>query len=470
MASLFLLCLGFLVLLGGHGVWTDSGMEEEELFGLLQVMGSLLEDPTWAEQHSSPCAETPWPGIECEVSEGSSVFHVTKIHISPEIVDPPCKSTAKLSEWVGSLRFLKTLSLIKCFSVSPFRLTDGVVEAISGVEVLALESNPSLGGGIPAAISALKNLRILCLSQNNLTGVIPPEIGKLSNLEQLDLSHNALEGRIPERIGGWRNLGILDLSWNVLESSIPPRIGELESLEKIDLSSNNLQGEIPASLGELKRLTLLDLSRNSLSGRIPETLQNLNQLQYLILEQNPLNTTVPSFLGSLPLLRVASFSGCQLSGEIPASTLSGLTNLTALSLDDNCLSGELPPEIWRLENLNTLNLSRNHLTGEVSPPPEFMVRLGERLDVRENRGLCTGEESVSKLLQIPSCSSKPVFTTNATREGGDDRSRRIDDDDDNLKPKFYTGGTSKDPPAKFYPPLLLLRYLCSVNVFLLLLT
>ncbi|KAK4440179.1 hypothetical protein Salat_0352800 [Sesamum alatum] len=444
-----LVLVGFLVFLAANGVMMSSAdtggggvdMEEEELFGLFEVMGSLLEDPNWAQMHPQPCTETPWPGVECELLEETSIFHVTKIHVGPDVITPPCKTSAKISESLLKLPYLKTLSLINCFTESSL-VSLSIVGALSFLEHLALESNPTLSGEIPSSISNLANLKTLCLSQNNLSGEIPKEIGGLANLQHLDLSHNNLTGSIPEEIGRLEKLAILDISWNSLQQVLPTSTGGLQFLEKIDLSYNRLQGRLPQELGKLKRLVLLDLSHNSLTGSIPENLSGLQQLQYLIMDSNPLNASFPSFIGSLIKLRVLSFSGCGLTGPISA-TFSNLTNLTALFLDNNSLNGTVPPELGTLPSVNALNFSRNQLSGELLFPQDFIHRLGQRLDIRENNGLCSSNEeaqdkntSTSRFLENPSCSIAmfPAAKSNKT----------VAEKTPDMKPKLYSGNKSSN--------------------------
>ncbi|KAL6567292.1 hypothetical protein OROGR_000960 [Orobanche gracilis] len=417
---------------GGEGRMY-GGMEEEELFGLFEVMGSLLDDPTWAQMHQLPCTETPWPGVECELllEQRSNTFHVTKIHIGPDILTTPCKASAKISPSLLKLPYLKTLSLISCFTTekSPLFLPQSLFRTSSFplLEHISLASNPGLTGEIPSTISNLRNLKILSLSQNNLTGQIPKQIGELINLQQLDLSRNNLTGPIPGEIGKLKNLDILDLGCNHLQGNVPGSIGGLEFLEKIDLGFNGLEGDVPRQLGKLKRLVLLDLGHNSLTGQIPDDFAGLQQLQYLIMDGNPLNASFPSFIGwSLFKISVLSFSGCGLTGPI-LTKFSNLSELTGLSLDNNRLYGTVPGELGMLPRLDMLNLSRNQLTGELLFPRDFISRIGERLDIRENNGLCTsygrdGETSNDTswgLLGNPVCSNA-VFPAVANRRSPDE--------------------------------------------------
>eukprot|EP00257_Ricinus_communis_P025783 XP_025013197.1 probable LRR receptor-like serine/threonine-protein kinase At4g36180 [Ricinus communis] len=385
---------------------TNMAMEEEELLGLYDLMGALLDDFDWAQAHPQPCTDTPWPGVQCEIADGA-IFHVTKIHIGPDIVNPPCKTSAQLSSSLHKLPYLKFLSIFNCFVTSPVILSHVAFGTLSSLEHLALDSNPTLTGKIPSSLGQVTSLRVLSLSQNNLQGNVPGELGGLVNLQQLDLSYNNLSGEIPEKIAGLKSLTILDLSWNNLEGQVPCSLGQLQLLQKVDLSSNKLLGRIPPDLGMLKRLVLLDLSHNFMNGPMPVTLSGLKQLQYLIVDYNPINSGIPLFVGSLERLTSISLSGCGLTGLIPNS-LSSLKNLTALSLDNNSLIGTVPSNFGSLPNLDLLNVSNNQLSGELLLPEEFINRLGKRLDIRGNNGLCTSKETykkknVSANPETPSC-------------------------------------------------------------------
>ncbi|OMO65727.1 hypothetical protein COLO4_31043 [Corchorus olitorius] len=416
-------------------------MEEGELLGLFDVMGSLLEEPGWAEVHPEPCTDTPWPGIECEIGQDPLIFHVTAIHVGPDVANPPCKSSAKISDSLLKLPYLKTLSIFNCFVTSPITLSPALFGSLSSLEHLSLQSNPSLSGEIPQSLSKISRLRVLSLSQNSLHGNIPREFGLLVNLEQLDLSYNNLSGEIPEEIGGLKSLTILDLSSNGLEGYVPSSLGQLQLLQKVDFCSNRLHGSIPSEMGKLNRLVLLDLSHNFINGPIPETLSGLEQLQYLILDYNPINSLIPSFVGSLKSLTSISVSGCGLVGPIPNS-LSSLKNLTALSLDNNSLTGTIPPNLGSLPNLDQLNLSNNNLSGELLLSEEFIKKLGKRLDVRGNSRLCTSyqlsRKNISTYLQTPACLQRQGIVENRTCSEGEPDN----DDFKGRKPSWYQGQMS----------------------------
>ena len=463
MASRCFLLVGLLVLAPMVIIASDGGeteaetaalMEGEELLGLFEVMGSLLEDPSWPEMHPQPCSDTPWPGIQCEISqEDPPIFHVTKIHVGPDVLIPPCKANASLTaKSLLKLPYLRTLSIFECFLTSSVILSPELFGGFSSLEHIALESNPSLQGEIPPSLGEVPNLRVLCLTQNNLQGEIQKELGGLGSLEQLDLSYNNLSGEIPAEIGGLKSLTILDLSWNGLEGRLPSTLGNLHLLQKFDLGSNRIAGRLPQDLGKLKRLVLLDLSNNFLTGPMPETLSGMEHLEYLMIQHNPLNTGIPLFLGTLRKLTVLSFSGCGLTGPIP-NYFPSLRNLTALSLDKNSLNGIVPTNLGTLPRLDQLNLSQNHLSGELLFSEEFIYRLGKRLDVRENGGLCTSNRLYKKNISV--YLATPVCLHSEESRNNESWSEPESDDSKRTKPSWEQGAMSSNTKGANHQDLLL---------------
>lgn len=442
-------------------VSNEMAMQEDELLGLFQVMSALLQDSHWVHEHPLPCTDTPWPGVKCEVSDDdddTQLFHVTEIHINPDIVSPPCKASAFLSPSLLKLPYLKTLSIFNCFVSTPITLPSALFGSLSSLEHLALQSNPSLSGDIPPSLGQVPRLRVLSLSQNNLKGHIPSQIGGLVCLEQLDLSYNNLSGQIPMEIGNLKSLTILDLSGNEIEGNLPYSIGLLQDLQKIDLNSNRLTGEVPSVLGNLKRLVLLDLSHNFLSGPIPEALSSLVVLEYFVFDGNPLKTRIPLFIGSLKKLKSVSFSGCDLIGPIP-NCFATLKNLTALSLDNNSLSGPFPTSLGSLLNLDQLNLSYNNLSGVIELPDDFIEKLGERLDIRGNSELCTRHQlNKENYMEIPAClSSKSRNGTSLANEPPLDPAE--------MKPSQYNSGSSSRLSSSWLDLELMLFTLIANFVF-----
>ena len=84
----------------------------------------------------------------------------------------------------------------------------------------------------------------------------------------------------------------------------------------------------------------------------------------LRLDDNRLSGSIPPELGNLADLQVLDLGNNQLSGSIPKE-LGNLADLQMLRLYNNRLSGEIPPELGNLVNLHTLYLNLNRFTGEI---------------------------------------------------------------------------------------------------------
>ncbi|MYD36029.1 MAG: PQQ-binding-like beta-propeller repeat protein [Dehalococcoidia bacterium] len=341
-------------------------------------------------------------------------------------------------------------------------------------------SRNQLTGEIPSELGNISYLWRLELQDNRLVGQIPPELGNLEHLEQLELSGNRFGGCLPVELlsvadgdiysldlplctgferdvlvalyhatGGpdwientnwlgdvplaeWHGVTtdangrvtMLDLAENGLNGTLPGELGELQKLNSLILPHNRLSGAIPLGLGQLEYLDRVELSQNVWNGCIADDLLDVPRgdlrsielprcadvdkavltafyhatggpnwtsstnwttdaplndwegvsahaggyVTTLSLPNNRLSGELPPELGNLTNLEALYLNGNQLIGEIPPE-LSNLTSLRWIRLNQNQLSGEIPPELGNLTNLEQLNLSNNRLGGEV--PPEL---------------------------------------------------------------------------------------------------
>ncbi|KAI3709247.1 hypothetical protein L2E82_39007 [Cichorium intybus] len=286
--------------------------------------------------------------------------------------------------------------------------------------VLELDlSGASLHGKISPAISKLSRLTVLDLSRNFFEGGIPGEIGYLSEIQQLSLSSNLLRGRIPMELGFLSKIQYLDLGSNMLTGDIPKSLfcNGTSVLEYVDLSnnsisgpiplteeceinelryllvwSNKLTGRIPRAIANSSKLKWLDLEVNGFEGELPfEIVKNLSNLQFVYLSYNRFSGPLEPFFSALSnssYLQELELAGNRLIGKIPNAIGNLPKSLVQLHLDDNQISGEIPPDISNLLNLTLLNLSRNFLTGKIPHELCLMEKL-ERLYLSDN--LLSGE-------------------------------------------------------------------------------
>ncbi|MFZ5517870.1 MAG: leucine-rich repeat domain-containing protein [Candidatus Zhuqueibacterota bacterium] len=99
-----------------------------------------------------------------------------------------------------------------------------------------------------------------------------------------------------------------------------------------------------------------------------------NRVVAITLDQNNLTGHLPPALGYLTQLDYFSVYGNQLTGAIPRE-LGNLTKLISLRLEMNQLTGEIPSEIGNLVNLQEFSLYDNQLTGLIPPEIFNLTRL-----------------------------------------------------------------------------------------------
>ncbi|KAL6842758.1 hypothetical protein ACP4OV_027602 [Aristida adscensionis] len=358
-----------------------------------------------------------WHGIEC-VPDRGDVYHVVSLAfgaLSDDTAFPACDAArALLSPAVLALPHLRSLFFYRCFTANPQPIPAFLGRLGPAFRSLVLRQNGHVGA-IPAELGNLSALRVLDLHGNHLSAAIPAAVQSLSHLQLLDLSYNRLAGQVPHF--KLQRLSILDLSHNALQGRVPASLGQCRSLLKIDLSQNRLAGTIPDALGGLSDLMLLDLSHNALSGPIPASLSRLSSLRSLILSDNRMqSSTVPGdFFSGLRALTTLVLSGMGLAGSIPES-IGELSELRVLRLDKNQFTGVIPASFRRLQRASELRVDGNRLVGPIPFGKEMMWRLGKKLRVGGNEGLCydvkqEGLEGVVALAGIKDCDSVRSRTT-----------------------------------------------------------
>ncbi len=105
-------------------------------------------------------------------------------------------------------------------------------------------------------------------------------------------------------------------------------------------------------------------------------MSELSNLVALWLYGNELTGTIPPGLGNLNNTVLLDFSNNQLTGAIP-SELANLTSLEELSLGGNQLNGQIPTWLGDLEYLEELYLHDNQLIGIIPPELGNLTKLEE---------------------------------------------------------------------------------------------
>ncbi|XP_077239814.1 uncharacterized protein LOC143880726 [Tasmannia lanceolata] len=114
------------------------------------------------------------------------------------------------------------------------------------------------------------------------------------------------------------------------------------------------------------RVTVLDLGQQKLLGSVSPSISNLTFLRRIHLEDNSFSGQIFQEIGRLFRLRFLNMNDNSLGGEIPAN-LSRCMHLQAISLGNNNLTGKIPVELGTLKNLKLLILGSNFLIGSIPP-------------------------------------------------------------------------------------------------------
>ena len=125
------------------------------------------------------------------------------------------------------------------------------------------------------------------------------------------------------------------------------------------------------------------LSKRPLGEWYGVTATDRGRVTELSLVDNNLRGEIPPELGGLSGLKTLALANSGLTGTIP-SELGSLSNLETLILINNLLMGSIPSELGSLANLETLALNNNRLTGTVPPELGSLSNL-EALALNNNR-------------------------------------------------------------------------------------
>ncbi|KAM3239216.1 hypothetical protein P3L10_014250 [Capsicum annuum] len=286
--------------------------------------------------------------------------------------------TGEIPKEISNLIELERLSLSFNSFSGPL---DMKIFNISGLRVIAL-SNNNLSGSLPqnmdtllsflTSLSNCRNLTYLDISLNLLNDMLPASTGNLStSLRTFFAISCKIQGRIPDEVGNLSSLLDLRLSGNNLVGSIPTTIGSLPNclwnittLREIHLGSNKLSSNIPPRLGNLHDLVVLDLSSNNMVGSLPSEIGNLKAVTKMDLSMNQFSNRIPREIGGLQNLAHPSLRHNKLQGAIPDS-MSNMIGLEFLDLSNNNISGTIPMLLEKLQYLKYFNVSVNKFHGEI---------------------------------------------------------------------------------------------------------
>ncbi|KAF8376776.1 hypothetical protein HHK36_031556 [Tetracentron sinense] len=252
--------------------------------------------------------------------------------------------------------------------------------ALPKLKLLSL-SNCNLSGPLDSSLQNITLLSEIYLNQNNISAEIPEFFANFSYLTSLLLRSCGLNGIFPGKIFQLPMLQTLDLSRNPLLHGFLPEFPPNRSLQTLVLSDTNFAGKLPDSVGNLKLLSKLELARCGFNGSIPSSMANLTQLVYLDFTLNNFSGPIPSLRLSENLSQIILAHNC-LVGPIPSTHWDSLVNL---DLRNNSLTEHIPSSLFALPSLQKLLLANNQLTGGFGEFFNASSSLLDTLDLSSNK-------------------------------------------------------------------------------------
>jgi Leucine-rich repeat (LRR) protein len=254
--------------------------------------------------------------------------------------------------------------------------------SLQNLRVLSL-SNCNLSGPIDSTLLKLQSLSIIRLDNNNLSIQVPEFFANFSNLTSLRLSSSGLIGTFPVNIFQVPTLEILDLSNNVLLNGALPDFPQNGSLRILVLSNTNFSGTLSETMGNLTKLSKIDLSNCNFSGSMPHSMAKLTQLLYLDMSSNNFTGPIPSFSTAKNLTQI-NLSHNDLIGHITSTRWEELRYLVSLDLRYNSLNESIPASLFSLPSLQKLQLSNNQFSGQLNQSSNISSYLLDTLDLSSN--------------------------------------------------------------------------------------
>lgn len=165
-------------------------------------------------------------------------------------------------------------------------------------------------------------------------------------------------------LSSWQNGGDHDVcKWQGIKECLNGRV------TKLVLEYLNLTGTLDEKIiNQLDQLRVLSFKGNSISGQIPN-LHGLVNLKSLYLNNNNFSGKFPDSLSRLHRLKIIVLANNQISGPIPESLLN-LKRLYMLYLQDNKFTGSIPP--FNQTTLRFFNVSNNDLSGQIPVTPALV--------------------------------------------------------------------------------------------------
>lgn len=226
-------------------------------------------------------------------------------------------------------------------------------QALTRLQILSVANN-NLRGRLDHLVNATAQTAMtnVDVSHNRFTGPIPIALFSLQSLDSFAASENCMTGTISAQICDAKNLTSLVLDG--LSTAKHCRVNIFPNLPYFDSFTleHTLSGTIPVCIFEITGIHTIHLNGNGLTGSLPSDLSFSSPLKDIALSHNMLEGTIPIGLQTRTMreldLSYNRFDGT-LDDDFPAVPEGG-----ALFLNENRLSGQIPPALKTAVNISIL--------------------------------------------------------------------------------------------------------------------
>ena len=278
-------------------------------------------------------------------------------------------------------------------------IAENTLKSLSSLKTLNLKNN-RLSALLNDTLKYNTNLKLIDLSNNNLSKMASITFKGLNKLRTLHLSNNSI-AHLDAQSFKWLNATQkLYLGYNKLSDITPAAFSGLAQLNELSLQHNRISTIHEGGFEDLSNLRYLDVSSNNLKNIDQDAFKDLNNLYNLDLSHNQL-TLLGIWTKHLRGLSNLFVSWNRLS-EIQEGSLTSLTHLELLELNDNNIS-EWPRKLFASNTkLRTLTLKNNNIKRITSGQFEGLNKLyylylqGNGMEFTEN-GSFVGIQNLFRL-------------------------------------------------------------------------
>ncbi|XP_052809707.1 toll-like receptor Tollo isoform X2 [Mya arenaria] len=255
----------------------------------------------------------------------------------------------------GDLMNLKTLDISNNYFLN---LNEFIIhgKAFSSVEIFQAKDNSIKLEPNFNVMTNFRKLRVLSLSNNNITEVPDSFLHSCKEIQEVDMSSNNISQIPTDLFINSQKLLMLTLRDNELSDGIWKSLTHQNGLLHLDLTNNHLTAINQTTLRNLPEVIHLLLGGNSIETIPEHVFQNNQRLQALDLARNSIMT-------------------------IDKDAFAGLLSLNRLYLQENHIYSANPDFLSHMNNLKRLNISHNYFS---DLPSLKLLGFLENLDASRN--------------------------------------------------------------------------------------